>query len=135
VPKWHRRATPDTFAPDGAEIRNLIHRAQGATRLSMAEALVPPGERTAKVYHQSVYEEIWYITAGAGTMHMQAPESECEEVFAVVTGDAVFIPPGHGFWVQNIGDEPLIFLCVGSPPWPGDEEARPWPPPAALSGP
>jgi hypothetical protein len=21
----------------------------------------------------------------------------------------------------------LIFLCCGSPPWPGPEEAQPWP--------
>jgi mannose-6-phosphate isomerase-like protein (cupin superfamily) len=95
----------------------------------MAEALVHPGQRTAKVYHQTVYEEIWYFTAGQGEMHLHPPAAAVEEVFPVEAGDAVLVPPGHGFWVQNTGAEPLIFLCAGAPPWPGDQEAQPWPPP------
>src|SRR5262249_47425404 len=61
MPKWHRAERPTAIAPDGAEIRSLVDRAQGAMRLSVAEALVPPGQRTAKVYHQTIYEEIWYF--------------------------------------------------------------------------
>jgi mannose-6-phosphate isomerase-like protein (cupin superfamily) len=134
MPAWRRHQRPDGYAPDGAEIRNLIHRAQGAAGLSLAEALVPPGARTAKVYHQTVYEEIWYITAGSGEMHLHAPAAETEEVFPVERGDAVLIPPGHGFWVGASGAEPLIFLCIGAPPWPGDAEAQPWPPPERDAG-
>ncbi|HWE62359.1 MAG TPA: cupin domain-containing protein [Chloroflexota bacterium] len=129
MPKWHRQAEPDAFAPDGAEIRNLIHREQGATRLSMAEALVPAGGRTAKVYHQTIYEEIWYFTAGTAEMHVHQPGAEQEEVLQVEPGDTVLLPPGYGFWVRNTGTGPLTFLCCGSPPWPGDQEAQPWPPP------
>lgn len=128
--KRHRAALPDAVAPDGAAIRTLIDRPEGATRLSMAEALVPPGGRTAKVYHRTVYEEIWYILQGSGAMHLHAPES-AEEEFAVAPGDAVLIPAGHGFWVQNTGGVDLIWLCCGSPPWPGAGEAQPWPPPIA----
>lgn len=134
MPAWRRHSDPDTYAPDGAEIRNLIHHAQGATRLSMAEALVPPDARTAKVYHQTLYEEIWYVTAGTGEMHLQAPTADAEEVFPIASGDAVLIPAGHGFWVRNTGATPLIFLCAGAPPWPGDAEARPWPPATAGAG-
>lgn len=135
MPTWRRRMEPDAFAPDGAEIRNLIHRPQGATRLSLAEALVPSGERTAKVYHQTIYEEIWYITAGTGEMHLHAPDAAAEEVFTVAPGDAVLVPPTHGFWVRATGATPLIFLCIGSPPWPGDQEAQPWPPPVSGAAP
>jgi len=127
MPKVQRGERPDGYAPDGAEIRSLIDRPQGATRLSVAEALVPVGERTAKVYHQTIYEEVWYITAGMGSMHLQSPDVAAEEVFDVAHGDAVLIPPGHGFWVRNTGTIPMIFLCIGSPPWPGSEEAQPWP--------
>ncbi len=128
MPKRRRAETVDAYAPDGSEIRDLVGRAQGATRLSLAEALVPPGQRTRKVYHQTVYEEVWYIVRGSGTMHVQAPGSSDEEVFDVAPGDAVLILPRHGFWVRNTGDDDLVFLCCGSPPWPGDDEARPWPP-------
>ena len=44
--KSERSETPDAIAPDGAEIRVLLDRPQGATRLSLVEALVKPGERT-----------------------------------------------------------------------------------------
>lgn len=134
MPKWHRTQQMTAVAPDGAEIRNLVHHAQGATRLSLAEALVPAGQRTAKVYHQTVYEEIWYFVQGRGVMHLHQPGQDAEEAFAVEPGDAVLIPAGHGFWVENTGTDALIFLCCGSPPWPGDEEAQPWPPPSTGAG-
>jgi len=128
MPKWNRNGQTVVFAPDGAEIRNLIHREQGATRLSMAEALVSAGQRTAKVYHQTIYEETWYFLQGSGVFHLHHPGAEAEEILAVAPGDTVLIPPGDGFWVENTGTTDLIFLCCGSPPWPGDEEAQPWPP-------
>ena len=127
MPKWHRTEQMDGYAPDGAEIRVLVDRPQGATRVSLAEALVPVGQRTAKVYHQTVYEEIWYFVQGVGTVHLHDPAQADEEVFAVEPGDAVLLKPGHGFWVENTGPTALIFLCCGSPPWPGPEEAQPWP--------
>src|SRR5262249_10219636 len=128
MPKWHRAEHPTAIAPDGAEIRSLVDRAQGTARLSLAEALVRPGQHTAKVYHQTIYEEIWYFLQGAGTFHLHAPEADREEVTEVASGDAVHIPPRHGFWVENTSGSDLIFLCCGSPPWPGDQEAQRWPP-------
>lgn len=130
MPKWHRKEQTNHYAPDGAEIRELVDRPQGATRVSIAEALVPVGRRTAKVYHQTIYEEIWYFLQGQGIVHLHHPGQADEEVFAVEPGDAVLLQPGHGFWVENTGSSALIFLCCGSPPWPGAEEAQPWPPPA-----
>ena len=127
MPAWRRQAEPTGLAPDGSEIRELVGRVQGATRLSLAEALVRPGERTAKIYHRTVYEEAWYIVQGAGVMRLHRPGAPDEEAFPIGVGDAVRIPPGHGFWVENAGPADLIFLCCGSPPWPGNDEARPWP--------
>ena len=128
MPKSNRQGQAVVIAPDGAEIRSLVHRDQGATQLSLAEALVPAGRRTAKVYHQTVYEEVWYFLQGAGVMHLHAPDQPDEEVFPVQPGDAVLIPVRTGFFVENTGDGDLIFLCCGSPPWPGDDEAQLWPP-------
>jgi mannose-6-phosphate isomerase-like protein (cupin superfamily) len=127
MPTSHRASHPTAIAPDGAEIRALIDRAQGATRLSLAEALVPSGQRTAKVFHQTIYEEIWYILQGVGVAHLHHPGATDEEHLPIVPGDALLILPGHGFWVENTGAGDLIFLCCGAPPWPGDQEARPWP--------
>lgn len=52
--KSERSEAPDAVAPDGAEMRVLLDRPQGATRLSLAEALVRPGERTACVSHRTI---------------------------------------------------------------------------------
>lgn len=125
--KWRRADQPTAIAPDGAEIRGLIDREQGATRLSVAEALLHAGERTAKVHHVTVYEEIWYVLQGAGTFHRHQPGAESEETVPVGPGDAVLVPVRHGFWMENTGTTDLIWLCCGSPPWPGAQEAQPWP--------
>ena len=116
MPKVQRGEKPDAYAPDGAEIRALIDRPQGATRLSVAEALVPVGERKAKVYHQTIYEEVWYITAGMGSMHLQSPDVAAEEVFDLTPGDAVLILPGHGFRVRNTGTSRWSFSASARRP-------------------
>lgn len=123
--KSKRPGVPDTTAPDGAEIRVLIDRPQGATRLSVAEALVKPGERTVCVSHQTI-EEVWYIVRGKGVFHRLSPDSGEEQAAEVVPGDALLIPVEHRFWVENTGADDLVFLCCGTPPWPGPDEAQMW---------
>ena len=120
-----RSETPDATAPDGAEIRVLIDKPQGAMRLSLAEALVKPGGRTACVSHSTI-EEIWYIVRGTGVFHRQAPGGSGEEAAEVAAGDALLIPTGYRFWVENTGPSDLVFLCCGTPPWPGPQEAQIW---------
>ncbi len=125
VLKNARSETPDAIAPDGAEIRVLLDRPQGAARLSLAEALVRPGERTACVSHRTI-EEVWYIVRGTGRFHRQAPDGGAEQSAPVAPGDALLIPTGHRFWVENTGPGDLVFLCCGTPPWPGPDEAIVW---------
>lgn len=121
-----RSEGPDATAPDGAEIRVLIDRPQGATRLSLAEALVKPGERTACVSHRTI-EEIWFIVRGRGVFHRQSPDGSEAQAAEVAPGDALLIPMGYRFWVENTGPSDLVFLCCDTPPWPGEGEARIWP--------
>ena len=125
VLKSVRSHTPDTLAPDGAEIRVLLDRPQGATRLSLAEALVKPGERTACVSHRTI-EEMWFIVRGVGRFHRLSPDGSAEEAAEVAPGDALLIPTGYRFWVENTGLDELVFLCCGTPPWPGPDEAIVW---------
>jgi mannose-6-phosphate isomerase-like protein (cupin superfamily) len=120
-----RSDTPDAIAPDGAEIRVLLDRLQGATRLSLAEALVKPGERTAYVSHRTS-EDIWYIVRGTGRFHRLTPDGGAEQNAEVAPGDALLIPTGYRFWVENTGSDNLVFLCCGTPPWPGNDEAILW---------
>ena len=128
MPAHYRADEPTALAPDGAQIRTLVDRENGSSRLSIAEALVAVGQRTMKVYHQTIYEEIWYFLQGTGIMHLQQRSAEDEEVFAIERGASVLIRAGDGFWVENTGQTDLVFLCCGSPPWPGSQEAQLWPP-------
>ena len=123
--KNSRADAPDTLAPDGAEIRVLLDKPQGAERLSVAEALVKPGERTACVSHKTI-EEFWYILKGQGRFHRLMPDGNGEETADVTPGDALLIPTGYRFYVENTGDEDLVFLCADTPPWPGPDEAIVW---------
>ena len=123
--KNRRAEAPDTLAPDGAEIRVLLDRPHGATRLSLAEALVKPGERTACVSHQTI-EEFWYILKGTGSFHRFSPDGLEQQTAEVAPGDALLIPTGYRFYVENTGQDDLIFLCADTPPWPGSDEAIVW---------
>ena len=127
MPVYHRSPEPTAIAPDGIQIRDLVNTPQGAAKLSMAEGLLPPGQRSAKVYHP-VYEEIWYFLQGSGIFHLHAPGAASEERMPVGPGAALLVPPRHGFWVENTGQDDLIFLLCGSPAWGTGQVVLPWPP-------
>jgi mannose-6-phosphate isomerase-like protein (cupin superfamily) len=93
----------------------------------MAEGSLKPNLRSEKVYHAS-YEEIWYFLQGAGVFRLHRPNEAEEEAIVVGAGDAVLVPPRHGFWVENTSEDDLRFLLCGSPPWGEGQEVYPWPP-------
>jgi mannose-6-phosphate isomerase-like protein (cupin superfamily) len=105
---------PDAIAPDGSEI---YYRVLNATRASLVEVVLRPGQTSRPVRHRTV-EEIWCLTAGRGRVWLEG------EVQEVQPGSTVVIPTGVAFQFEATGDEPLRFLCYTSPPWPGDDEAE-----------
>lgn len=145
VPPVARRAeTPDTIAPDGSEIRLLAGTPQAATRASLCEVTLPPGQVSRPVWHQTV-EEIWYVLEGAGdvwrcpppagtgasgitaaTGSAGAPPAPLPDVapVRVSPGDALVIPTNWRFQFRASSAGPLRFLCYTSPPWPGPDEAQ-----------
>jgi mannose-6-phosphate isomerase-like protein (cupin superfamily) len=105
-----RREQREAFiTADGSSIRELAGIPSGnATNLSLAEAIVPPGSRTAAHLHRRT-EEIYLFTNGNGRMRLG------EEERPVRAGDCVVIPPGvaHKLWADE--REPLILLCCCAP--------------------
>lgn len=96
---------------DGSQVRELVHpRSDPARGLSLAEAVVPPGDATLEHRHPRS-EEIYHFTAGRGRMRLGADE------FPVVAGDSVVIPPGtpHKLWAND--SAPLVLLCCCAPPY------------------
>jgi mannose-6-phosphate isomerase-like protein (cupin superfamily) len=104
---------------DASEIRELMHPSvhgsvHGAARQSLAEATVAPGALTELHRHRAT-EELYHITEGRGRMRLGALS------FEVDCGDTVCIPPGTPHCIENIGQAPLVFLCMCSPPYDHDD--------------
>jgi mannose-6-phosphate isomerase-like protein (cupin superfamily) len=95
--------------PHGSEIRPLIDRTtSNIERCSLAEEMLPAGASVGRHHHLET-EEIYYILQGSGQMTVG------DEVRAVKSGDAVFIPRGHTHTLENTGQEPMTILLVCGP--------------------
>jgi len=94
---------------DGSTIRELMHPDHNKNKnQSLAEAIIPVGVKTELHLHRSS-EEIYYVTAGRGTMTLGM------KVFEIVSGDSILIPPLTAHCVENTGAEDLSILCACSP--------------------
>ena len=109
-------AKPDGVAPDGTDVRTLLQLKGG----SVAHFELAPGKTSVAVAHRTV-EEIWYFVGGRGEMWRK--QQDREDVVAVDPGVCLTIPLGTHFQFRSLGDEPVAFLVVTMPPWPGSDEA------------
>ena len=116
---------PDAVAPDGSDVRVLLHLAGG----SMAHFELGPRQTSIAVTHQSV-EEIWLVLSGRGEMWRR--QGNREEVVSLEPGVCLTIPRNTHFQFRSLGDGPLAAVGVTMPPWPGEGEASnvhgPWTP-------
>ncbi len=106
----------DVYAPDGSEIRLLVKCRGG----SMVHCQLPPGAVSRAVVHRSV-EELWYFLGGTGQVWRK--QGEREEIVEARPGLSLSIPTGTIFQFRNTGKDPLRFVIVTIPPWPGEGEA------------
>jgi mannose-6-phosphate isomerase-like protein (cupin superfamily) len=112
-----RAEAPDARAPDGSEIRLLVENSAA----SMCEVRLPPGGDSVPVRHRTV-QEMWYILEGEGEVWRQGPDGQGQTV-SVTPGSALTIPLGCRFQFRSTGLDDLRFLCITTPPWPGEHEA------------
>jgi len=115
----HSRHLPEAFdviAPDGSHIRLLSN----TNRASMVHCSLPPGGCSKAVSHRSV-DELWFFLSGSGQVWRKF--GELEELVDVQSGLSLNIPQGTVFQFRNNGSEPLCFVIVTVPPWPGEDEA------------
>jgi len=118
-------ATPTGRSPAGAEIRFLIEGETG----TMIHSTVPPGQVNRATVHATV-SEFWHVLSGEGQIWRR--DASGEQTTVLRPGVTIDIPVGTAFQYRCNGGEPLEFLCVSMPPWPGDREATliegPWTP-------
>ena len=118
-------SAPDGRSPAGAEVRLLIEGETGG----MIHSTVPPGQVNRATVHATV-SEFWHVLSGEGQIWRR--DGTGEETTVLRTGVSIDIPVGTAFQYRCTGPDPLEFLCITMPPWPGDKEATiiegPWTP-------
>ena len=55
---------------------------------------------------------------GHGRMFIENEDSEVTE------GDVIVIPGEALQWIENIGNEPLVFAAIVSPPWTEEGDTK-----------
>ena len=99
------------IAVDGCYIRELLHPSKDPVSLpySLAIARITAGKKS--YVHKLKQDEVYYILKGEGHMHIK------NEVSKVTAGDVVVITANLPQWIENNGEEELIFAAIVSPPW------------------
>ncbi|MBI4281405.1 cupin domain-containing protein [Candidatus Uhrbacteria bacterium] len=111
------RDCPEFIAGDATRLRELINPLNDkgfAGRYSLAHAIVEPGKKSA--LHKMLTSEAYYILEGSGIMHIAEEQAE------VGAGDFIDIPPGAIQWIENTGQDNLVFLCIVDPAWWKEDE-------------
>lgn len=111
------KPTYDDIAPDKSQIYFLAR----GNNSSLCQCVLPCGAITQAVSHKTV-EEIWFFLEGYGEV-WRSNSQNCIPV-SVQKGSSLVIPVKTVFQFRNLGDVPLKFMIVTTPPWPGDEEAK-----------
>jgi mannose-6-phosphate isomerase-like protein (cupin superfamily) len=97
---------------------------------------VPPGQVNRAAVHATV-SEFWHVLSGEGQIWRR--DANGEETTTLVQGVTIDIPVGTAFQYRCTGVDPLEFLCITIPPWPGSTEATiidgPWIPNAPKGWP
>ena len=107
---------PDDKSPAGADIRYLMDGPTG----NMIHSTVPPHQINRATVHATV-SEFWYVLEGHGEIWRD--DGSQSSVTPLLPGTSIDIPVGTQFQYRNASDEPLEFICISMPRWPGDSEA------------
>jgi len=89
---------------EGAFIQILIGPDE-APNFVLRRFTLLPGGRIKKHRHPTIEHE-QYVLAGRMRIGLD------DEVYEVGPGDVVFIPPGVAHWYENVGEDPVLFLCA-----------------------
>ena len=94
-----------------------------------------PRSRADQVNRAAVHatvSELWHVLSGRGEIWRR--DGTGEATTALAPGVSIDLPVGTVFQYRCTGTDPLEFLCISMPPWPGVQEATflegPWTPTA-----
>jgi mannose-6-phosphate isomerase-like protein (cupin superfamily) len=102
----HERDQPSLPAGDDRTFRLLIDPRSGCRNVTQFLGTI---RRSRAPAHTHTYEEVIYILAGAGIVHVD------DRAVPIEAGCSVFLPPGVPHCLENVAAEPLRLLGVFSP--------------------
>ncbi len=113
----HGHDAPVYQAGDDSLLSEVFHPAHTGIGLpfSIARAMLMPGGAT-RHHRLLTSSEVYVFLSGEGELHCDGEEA------LVRAGDFALIPAGSTQWVQSTGEEPLVFLCIVTPPWNQSDE-------------
>jgi mannose-6-phosphate isomerase-like protein (cupin superfamily) len=113
TPVWRKEAAMEFLTAERCFILETYNTSNDET-LSIARARVPPGVTTALHAVEGTTER-YIIAEGRGRVEVgEMPSAE------VGPGDVVVIPPGTQQRIRNLGSTDLIFYCVCTPRFRGE---------------
>lgn len=96
---------------DGSLVTELVRpEGESSRNLSVAEAVLMPGQSTIAHYH-SLSEEVYYVLEGSGVLYLNSVPHELS------VGQAHLIHPGEEHKLTCAGTGPLRILCLCAPPY------------------
>ena len=96
---------------DGSLVTELVRPERGGSRnVSVAEAVVSPGESTRRHAHR-LSDEVYLVLSGEGVVTLGAKS------YAVEPGSCLFLPAGQAHSARCDGPEALRILCICAPPY------------------
>jgi len=103
-------------AGDATHLREILHPHNDPVDIgySIAHAYIKPGE--SSLPHRLIGSEVYHFIAGKGIIYIN------KENQVIQSGDTVYVPPGGLQFVENTGEDDLIFICIVEPAWTLDGE-------------
>lgn len=130
--RWRIKELPekyDVIAADNSKIRRLFETEEA----SVVHCTLPPMRTSAATRNERI-DEIWYFIGGQGEIWFREEQDKKGKgtIKAVRPGTCLTIPADVRFQFRATGEDPLTFLCVTMPRWPGKHanvKVEPhWPP-------
>ena len=90
-----------------------------STNLTVTMVEMQPGGNQR--VHSHAPEQMYYILAGSGIMHVDGEQGE------VKTGDSVFFGSHAKHGLRNTGDSVLTYMSAASPSFSAQESDQYWP--------
>ena len=108
---------PSFIAGDKTIIKEFVHPKNDVVDLnySLAHAVVEVGKASEPHILQKS-SELYVILSGEGELFVE------KEAAILRGGETALVPAGATQWIRNVGDVPLAFYVIVSPPWDEGQE-------------